>query len=417
MLIWFTLVNCFVNYFELKKQPMLPAKSLKKVLVHSPGQEVHAHDPFVEGHSNNLVFLPMIEDEHDYIKDIIASFIGKDNVLEFRGLLNEVFADRVTKDEFVNICYRNNSLDLLTHQKLKGLDGEVFIDSILSGFLPDENKKRFKSLHDLARVGALSKVVDQRALIGEGFSGNMANELISFLIEKHEVFNVISNVINTKTIAQKYLKENEGLELGGLAFLGENHILIGHKDKEMSPLVKKVAEEILLSDKIEGVIEVRLPRSGSIRSFGALFTQIHNHEYLVHSSLLFDGRKVSVLEHKKDKSVKWKNLHDLILSVDSKAKIIHCARDVSSTAEREQWTFACDTFVLKPGVLMMYDRNPETLKSLIDAGYRTIEHDLYLAKVRRKEIIPENMEDTVITIPCGELYRFAGGLSELIFMF
>ena len=67
--------------------------------------------------------------------------------------------------------------------------------------------------------------------------------------------------------------------------------------------------------------------------------------------------------------------------------------------EREQWASACNSFAVRPGVILIYDRNDATLAELTSAGFRVMTADETL----------KDGERAVITIEGGELVRGGGG--------
>ena len=84
--------------------------------------------------------------------------------------------------------------------------------------------------------------------------------------------------------------------------------------------------------------------------------------------------------------------------------LIPCGGNNPTMQEREQWTDGANAFCLSPGVIILYDRNPNTLEELKKHGYQSISADGFLAlkDFNRKQ-------KTVITIESGELSRGRGG--------
>ena len=72
--------------------------------------------------------------------------------------------------------------------------------------------------------------------------------------------------------------------------------------------------------------------------------------------------------------------------------------------EREQWTDGANAFCLFQGIIILYDRNPNTLKELEKHGYKNISAHDFLALDNFKR-----NQKTVITIESGELSRGRGG--------
>jgi arginine deiminase len=77
--------------------------------------------------------------------------------------------------------------------------------------------------------------------------------------------------------------------------------------------------------------------------------------------------------------------------------------------EREQWTDGCNLVALKPGVALTYDRNPKTEEAFEDAGYRVVWARDLLKAFDDGIILPEEVKNTIITMPSNELSRARGG--------
>jgi len=59
-------------------------------------------------------------------------------------------------------------------------------------------------------------------------------------------------------------------------------------------------------------------------------------------------------------------------AVDQPLEPIFCGGNQRTTQEREQWASACNTFAVRPGVVLSYDRNDATLTELATAGFRLV---------------------------------------------
>jgi arginine deiminase len=73
--------------------------------------------------------------------------------------------------------------------------------------------------------------------------------------------------------------------------------------------------------------------------------------------------------------------------------------------EREQWSSACNFVALRPGTIVSYRRNYETLEALRQAGFRAVPSTDFLAF----DDWTEARQRIVITIEGTELARGGGG--------
>ncbi|RMF04448.1 MAG: arginine deiminase, partial [Bacteroidetes bacterium] len=95
--------------------------------------------------------------------------------------------------------------------------------------------------------------------------------------------------------------------------------------------------------------------------------------------------------------------------IDPETRIIFSGKGESPYQEREQWTDGCNLVALRPGVALTYDRNTVTEEAFEEAGYRVV-HATDLLKAFSDGIIrPDEVQQTIITLPSTELSRARGG--------
>src|SRR5258708_37196265 len=76
---------------------------------------------------------------------------------------------------------------------------------------------------------------------------------------------------------------------------------------------------------------------------------------------------------KRSKGVKeMPNFFAAMQAVDHPLEPIFCGGNQRTVQEREQWGSACNSFAVRPGVVLTYDRNDATLGELANAGFRVI---------------------------------------------
>jgi arginine deiminase len=97
------------------------------------------------------------------------------------------------------------------------------------------------------------------------------------------------------------------------------------------------------------------------------------------------------------------------MEINPNMEFILSGNGESPYQEREQWTDGCNLVAIKPGVALTYDRNPKTEQAFKDKGYQII-HALDLLNAFEKGTLkPEEIENTIITLPSNELSRARGG--------
>ena len=84
---------------------------------------------------------------------------------------------------------------------------------------------------------------------------------------------------------------------------------------------------------------------------------------------------------------------------------IFCGGDKRTLQEREQWASGCNFVAMRPGVILSYQRNEETLHELQRMGFRVISGTSFLTGEER---LTEGGR-AVITFEGAELVRAGGG--------
>jgi arginine deiminase len=94
----------------------------------------------------------------------------------------------------------------------------------------------------------------------------------------------------------------------------------------------------------------------------------------------------------------------------AKARVLYCADGEFPYNEREQWTDACNFLVLKPGVIIGYDRNIKTAAMLQKNGFTILKAADFVAMMEEGKDINDLIKgDTLITLSSSELSRARGG--------
>ncbi|MCB9186931.1 MAG: amidinotransferase, partial [Flavobacteriales bacterium] len=78
--------------------------------------------------------------------------------------------------------------------------------------------------------------------------------------------------------------------------------------------------------------------------------------------------------------------------------------------EREQWTDSCNFLAIREGVIIGYDRNVHTNRSLEQRGFKIIRAEDFNAQMDAGAKLEDLITgDTLITLPSAELSRARGG--------
>ena len=109
-----------------------------------------------------------------------------------------------------------------------------------------------------------------------------------------------------------------------------------------------------------------------------VMTRVDYKKFAVHSHVM-DISTVYEIKPSKSKELSIKKLDmtldkilEKYLKID-KVELIKCGNGNRIAAEREQWSDGVNTLCIRPGVVITYDRNYVTNKTLRDHGIKVIE--------------------------------------------
>jgi arginine deiminase len=189
---------------------------------------------------------------------------------------------------------------------------------------------------------------------------------------------------------------------------------------------------------VKKITMIKIPKRRDFMHIDTIFTQVKKDVWVMLGS--FSRKRIKmedadavqkVLEmEKKDEKIKIiqfrkKNIEDPVffdsleelltdiskndLDCDGKVKFIYSGNNEFPFDAREQWTDSCNLLAIREGVVLGYDRNDKTVEAFREHGFNIIDANDLIHKIENDEIVPDEIEDTMILIPSAELSRARGG--------
>lgn len=371
---------------------------LTKVLLQRPGRELEHLSPETMEQLlfDDIPFLHRAQEEHDrfaeilrengaqvvYLDDLTAEVLSREpslrepfiqDVIERAGASAHGYREALTE-------YLGTIADAkkLLRKTMAGVTyGEVFEDHAagLAGLVRE--KTRFL----MPPIPNLYFTRDPFACIGRGvslnhmYSATRNRETIygSYILRYHPDF---AGKVPLYYTPQEYFS----IEGGDILNLSEHVLAVGMSQRTQPEAIERLAQHIFGDEEcgITTILAFEIPRTRAFMHLDTVFTQVDRGTFTVHPGIL-GTLSVYELTGKGEKTCKTRKLEaaleDILkryLHLD-RVRLIRCGGGSPIAAEREQWSDGSNTLCIRPGVVLVYDRNYMTNRILNDSGVKTLE--------------------------------------------
>ena len=337
--------------------------TLKKVLVHTPGVEMNllnSHNTkefnydfenknFSENEDfllwDDTIYLPRAIKEHQELCRVINALSNNETCIQFKDQFEGVFDPWGDEEIVANLLFTR----------------------------------------DLAFSFGNTTVISWSSKSAR----NQENILIKNLFEHHPSLN------QNKLIFFHDKFPDLTIEGGDVMIFNSDTILIG-----LSERTKKESIEALLpyflDEGFSNVLGISIQKKRAFMHLDTLLSKIDEHEYLIYDSDDEIDYYNFNQSNPKGEKLTSKNLTYLISKLDDRAIFFKCDHN-------EQWTCGSNGLAVKPGKILLYERNEHTIENLIKGGYKVYNPE---------EIINGNFDENekiVVKINGSELSRGRGG--------
>ena len=376
---------------------------LKQLLIHRPDKGIAQVTPnkAVELLYEDIVYLPYMQEEHDVFTNVIKAFIGPQNIFDFEDLLNTVLDDEKYRVSILNEIAEHEGI---SDEHKKSLLHKPQLGSILvSG--TDGKTQFLPPLPNLIFCRDIGTVINDHLLITKFAKKARLREYIlsKYVFSHHPLFRTFHN----KLLLVDEKDPLQTIEGGDVMMLDKETLLIGCSERTTKLAIENLVNQLFHKNVIKQVVEIDIPKVRYCMHFDTVFTRLSEQDFIVYGPLLLSDLQTTVYES--GQTPKTVALNELLKNKIPGLNYLLCGDNQSPHAEREQWTDACNVFCLKPGVALTYDRNPMTEKAFKKAGYSIIAAKDILHDFAYMNLLPEEVEKTIITIPGSELSRARGG--------
>ncbi len=372
---------------------------LKRVLLHRPGEELLnlIPDNLEELLFDDIPYLEVAQKEHDnfastlraegvevvYLEDLMAETLDANPSLREEFLLQWISEADIGDEksvakiyEWIDSHYPNNSELVL--KTMAGITArEMHLNNLKKTTLVA--KMGIDAVTVIPPMPNLYFTRDPFATIGSGVS---VNHMYSSTRNRETIYGsyIFNHHPDYKSVENYYDRGSAyHIEGGDILNLNETTLAIGISQRTEAGAIDKLATNLFSSkdSKIDTILAFRIAQSRAFMHLDTVFTQVDADKFTVHPAIL---GPLTVYEIKKVENGEMtvRECTDTIENILSKycgytVELISCGGDDPIAASREQWNDGSNTLCLRPGTVVVYDRNNVTNEILSGYGLNVIE--------------------------------------------
>lgn len=395
---------------------------IKKVMVHRPDEGIARISPkrAEELLFDDIVFLPQMQAEHDIFTKVLKVFVGEENVMDTQQLLFEALSeDAKSKERMIERIIDYEELPSKTKDLLAGMSNEKLTEVLITGYYKEDDYILFDPIPNFIFTRDIAVTVNDHVIITKASKEARFREnfLTRFIIWAHPIFRKVrekGRLINMNDVDEfppSKRGEIVSVEGGDVMILNKDYLVVGSSERTTPHGIKSLRDALFRRGVVKNVVQVNIPNDRSYMHIDTIFTQINYHHVVAFKPIVLDGLGSLVEVHRHDGTVNYyTSVKDFFLAeINPKMEFILSGNGLSPYQEREQWTDGCNLVAIKPGVAVTYDRNPETEKAFRKAGYSILHAPDLIEGNKNGSINPNEIENTIITLPSNELSRARGG--------
>ncbi len=370
--------------------------TLRKVLLHRPGKELENLTPkwLEQLLFDDIPWLDLARKEHDHFADLLRK--NGVEVIYLADLVSETLdADMTVKEQFVkqyieeaNIT--SDTLKLVISEYLHSFaNTKAMVEMTMAGIRKSELPNFVKrTLSDYIRdypfvtdpMPNLYFTRDPFTIIGSGvaiskmYTSTRSRETIygDYIFRYHPVY----GHNNTPVYYQRdHISTIEG---GDILVLNEETMAVGVSQRTHPAAIERLAKNLFYNNptKFNTIIAFDIPKSRAFMHLDTVFTQVDAGKFLVHHEVkqaikAFELTR-SMTQPGKLTVVPIEQKLDSILEkyLDRPITLIPCGGEDVVASDREQWNDGANTIVLRPGEVIVYERNHITNEVLRKHGVK-----------------------------------------------
>jgi arginine deiminase len=386
--------------------------TLESVLVHTPGHELEAVTPGNRADYlyDDIIDLEIAQREHRQFVSVLRRFA---RVHQVRDLLSEILEQPEARDFLIS-----KTMDVVPDDELSKRLGTYppaqIIEMLIEGTREEsgpisralnEEGFAFPPLPNLFFPRDIGMVIGSHAVVGSMRYGVRWTE--ELLIKALFLFHPELANAGFLYDGSEERRNNYTLEGGDVHYLRPDLLVLGYSERSSPAALDELCDMVFDRGRVSDVVVVVMPRTPTAIHLDMIFTQV-DRELCVVSPPFFMGPERRAVLHRRKGETGVRERPDFfsaLREVGLELEPVMAGGDHRTSQEREQWSSACNFLAVRPGTIVSYRRNDETLCELQAAGFRIVPSVNFLAF----DDWSEAKHRTVITIEGTELARGGGG--------
>ena len=385
---------------------------LRSVIVHTPGPELLAVTPSNKEDYlyDDIIDLATAQREHKRFVAILERFATVHHV-------RDLLADIAPIPEARELLIRE-TMDITTSQSLARAMADVSDDALvrllvegkpatpgpLSRTLNEEGYE-LPPVPNLFFTRDSAMVVNDKVLVASmRFEIRWVEELIM-----KALFTYHPKLANAGVVydGSNERRTNYTLEGGDVHPLRSDVVLVGFSERSSPAAIDHLAEALFQDGQVEHLLVVVMPAEMTAIHLDMIFTMVDRELCVVYPPHFVGPERLPVLYWKKGQSQmkEMPNLFAALRACGMALEPIFCGGERRIFQEREQWASGCNFAAMRPGVVLSYTRNQNTLREMEKMGFRVESGVDFLTGGARLA----DGERAVITFEGSELVRGGGG--------
>lgn len=387
------------------------------------------------------------ENKRDFYKPGNEGFHGSENVVELQSLLIDILAINEVKMQLVASVCAIEGCNFDLQQRLMTYMPKKLATTFICG-TDDKGAMIFSPIPNFIFTRDIGIVINNFILLNKPKKDARKREALiaKFIFHHHPLFaECRGNILELSEPQHQFLlPEQKGgnrvtLEGGDVMVISSDHVLIGVSERTSRQAAARAVKLLFDREVVSKVTVIQIPDKRDYMHIDTIFTQVKKNVWVMlglFANPKAGGQKKDKINHalnihprvdeeleiiQFDKNQKpprhFKTLQHLLTDISvadfgctkADVKFIFSGNGVFPFDIREQWTDSCNVLALNEGVVIGYDRNDMTAEAFKVAGFSVVNGPQLIAELEAGKVKVEDIKDTLILMPSGELSRARGG--------